>query len=135
MTKDKELFLLRAYPSLFPPKEERSDPERSCLAWGFECGDGWFDILNEMMKSIDALHPKGFSFLQIKEKFGTLRVYWGIDSNENEEDLYTRIDEIITRTEQLSEAVCEDCGGKGRLRTINGWSVTLCDPCTMKRTS
>lgn len=56
--------------------------------------------------------------LQIKEKFGTLRVY--IDHADE------RIMALTDMAEKLSEFTCEKCGAPGELRT-GGWLKTLCD--------
>lgn len=28
------------------------DPKETCMCWGFECGDGWFNIINQLMGNI-----------------------------------------------------------------------------------
>lgn len=64
---------------------------------------------------IEMLYPK---VRQIKEKFGTLRVYLDItDSN---------IDEIVWFAETMSETTCEECGNIGELRR-GSWLKTLCE--------
>lgn len=57
---------------------------------------------------------------QIKEKFGTLRMYC---DNVND---YAR--GVIDMTEALSEETCEVCGGKGK-PTGGRWIQTLCEEC------
>jgi len=57
-------------------------------------------------------------FTQIKEKFGTLRIYTS--------QLDPYIEGMIEMAEDMSEHICEKCGNKGRLYTIN-WHKTLCD--------
>ena len=89
---------------------------------GFAVGDGWFAILDAMAAEIEQVCARTGSklptVLQIKEKFGTLRVY----VSDADEDLNA----IIARAEVRSAVSCEDCGGSGRLRR-KGWLRTLCD--------
>ena len=87
-----------------------------------ECNDGWLFHLEEMchLLSYHIENNKEFEIVQIKEKFGTLRVY-GINSSE-------RIDAIIGVYEYQSGRICENCGAPGTAR-VNGWVKTLCDKC------
>jgi hypothetical protein len=55
---------------------------------------------------------------QVKEKYGTLRVYTcGGDSS---------FERYVEFAEYFSSRVCEDCGAPGKLRE-GGWLRTLCD--------
>jgi len=63
------------------------------------------------------LYPKAS---QIKEKFGTLRVYMTYETNE--------IERFISEAENLSSKTCEECGSIGVLRN-DTWIRTLCDKC------
>ena len=56
-------------------------------------------------------------FVQIKEKFGSLRLYM---DNADE-----RANAIASTVEALSEMTCEDCGNSGMTYQI-GWHKTLC---------
>lgn len=123
MTPEKEEFFLNTYPSLFEPDSIRKDPRKSCMAWGFECGDGWADILNIMFEKITALNPSKFHVNQIKEKFGTLRVYWGGNVGKHE----NAINAIINEAEEKSAITCENCGEPAKCRCVNNWYVTLCN--------
>ena len=55
---------------------------------------------------------------QVKEKFGTLRFYFGGG------DAYT--DGIVSMAESMSGHTCEDCGAPGT-STNGGWIRVLCD--------
>ena len=55
---------------------------------------------------------------QIKEKFGTLRIYL-----HNTDDF---IDGMVVLAELISNSGCGICGNKGQLRS-GQWSSTLCD--------
>lgn len=57
---------------------------------------------------------------QVKQKFGTLRLYC-----DNTNDYSNG---IIDMAEEMSAFVCEKCGNKGKERG-GGWIVTLCENC------
>jgi len=81
--------------------------------------DGWFVILWEMCNKIKALNPSdNFELTQIKEKFGTLRVYSYCSTD--------IIQDVILDAEIKSSTTCEECGQPGKLRN-GSWLRTLCD--------
>jgi hypothetical protein len=96
------------------------------MCWGFECGDGWFQILNQLMGNIqhhiDWKNQNGevvpqVTLDQVKEKFGTLRFYYtGGDDY---------ISGLVTMAESMSGITCETCGKPGT-RTGGGWIKTVC---------
>ena len=105
--------LLDKYPKLFSNKQ----------FWGFECGDGWSDILDHLCGSIVSYkNPDNDNneilVAQVKEKFGQLRFYADYTDR--------MVDGMIWMAEHMSGYTCERCGNPGELRT-NGWMVTLCD--------
>ena len=103
------------------------------MCWGFECGDGWYNILNLLMSNIqhhidwknkkEQVVPQ-VTLDQVKEKFGTLRFY------------YTGGDEyirgLVSMAESMSAVTCESCGNPGK-QTHGGWIKTTCKPCEDKR--
>ena len=46
MTDELEITLATKYPNLF--KNYKGDPKRTCMAWGIECCDGWYKILDHL---------------------------------------------------------------------------------------
>lgn len=102
---------------------ERSLQE-SLMAFGCEHSDGWFNIIRAMCREIDAhlknmKDPFDYEFVQIKEKFGTLRVY---DNGHDD-----HIAGIIRMAESMSSMTCEVTGKPGRLYRSGTWYRTLCD--------
>jgi hypothetical protein len=103
------------------------------MCWGFDCGDGWYNILNQLMGNIQhhidwknrnsEVVPQ-VTLDQVKEKFGTLRFY------------YTGGDEyihgLVAMAEAMSGVTCESCGNPGERRG-GGWVHTYCTPCEEKR--
>ena len=77
-----EKKLVESYPKIF--RDYGGDMRYTCLCWGIECGDGWFELLNNMCHDVVKL-SKGKNIQvvahQVKEKFGGLRFYFGIESD------------------------------------------------------
>jgi hypothetical protein len=86
----------------------------------------------------------GVRFTQIKEKFGTLRVYYDVYNKYTEEDLQRFdkksveiaeehyigfLDGVISYTEYLSSKTCENDSNPGSL-SRHGWWRTLCTKCS-----
>jgi hypothetical protein len=181
MKQELEEKLYNKYPKLFA---QRNLPmTQTCICWGCDHGDGWYNILERMCSLIQhhikearrssatirrynrALKqaisgndknlrfyyanrlgwenekvdefvkrdlekkefreewrkpPTQMTFTQIKEKYGTLRVYYrgGDDYCQG----------IIAMAEHMSSVTCEDCGVPGKVRD-GGWIRTLCDDC------
>ena len=88
---------------------------------------GWDGILRKMFQELSEAGWDG-TVSQIKEKFGTLRVYLEV-----QEEIYDELYQIVFRYEKLSESVCEICGADGaKLRTMKdgrSWLKTNCDIC------
>lgn len=123
----KELIEI-AGQGLFPVGNQL-DIRQNLMAFGFDCGDGWFKILSKCLVQLRALRECGLApnlmLIQVKEKFGTLRVYvHGYDKHDI-------TDAIISRAERLSGSTCEDCGEHGKTRG-GGWITTLCASCYEK---
>lgn len=99
--------------------------------WGFECGDGWFDLIDETLSKIIDWYKKnnpddlenadeeGFVITQIKEKYGELRIYIG--------GSYPAVFDIIEQAEKRSRTICELCGKVGECKVSHGWYKTVCE--------
>lgn len=108
------------------------DIRTTAMTWGFECADGWFEVLKEASLKLeveilqlpeeDRSHYKA---TQIKEKYGTLQIYMSAETDS--------MSKIIEEAEDKSETVCECCGEIGKLRTDLGWISTLCDKHHMEK--
>ena len=88
-----------------------------------ECGAGWNEILHALGLSMAAQNPEARA-VQVKEKFGLLRIY---AENLNREGVRN-----INSAEVASASVCERCGEPGKTRGTH-WLATLCDECGNKR--
>jgi len=94
------------------------------MAFGFEIGEGWMSLVIELLDKIQHLvdnNPEysGLQVIQVKEKYGSLRVYLNY--------YYKEIEDIISEYEEKSCYICEECGEKGEIRNINNWYTALCD--------
>ena len=101
--------------------------------WGFMCDDGWYELIdNTLSKIIDwykenypedlEINEDGytdFCIMQIKEKYGTLRIYIG--------GSYEEVFNIIYEAEKVSAETCEICGNSGRIREVSGWYKCVCE--------
>lgn len=118
MKPELEKSLVEEFPSLF--SDCGKSPQETCMAWGCEHSDGWFHIIRGLCLCIDR-HVKrkniDFKFAQIKEKFGTLRVYsYGADDY---------IHGVVRMAEEMSAVTCEVTGLPGQMCRKGFWYRTL----------
>lgn len=126
MRVDLQEKLIKKYPSLFI--QVNHPMTNTCMCWGIECGDGWYDLIDRTCAKIMAVDPdknKNVSFCQIKEKFGGLRLY--LDNADN------AAFEICCSAEQESYTICELCGKAGKHNNDSSWISTLCNKCRMTK--
>lgn len=88
----------------------------------FDINDGWLQILHDCFEEMFLTGWNG-ELLQVKEKFGGLRIYLS--------GYYPEIEEIIIKYSKLSYTVCERCSTTENVesRSSFGWSLTLCPTC------
>jgi hypothetical protein len=136
--------LCERYPKIFA--DRHGDMKTTAMCWGFECGDGWFNIIdklcwniqdyidcsNEQRERLLNHNPYNVSVheeipqvvaTQVKEKFGTLRFYY---SGGND-----YITGMFRMAESMSSVICEVCGSSGKSRG-HSWYYTACDEHTNK---
>ena len=118
MNKNLEQTLIKKFPNLY--KDYRGDPRTTCMCFGFEVGDGWYKIIEELSEKLE---PFGIVAAQVKEKFGGLRFYIQAGNDE--------AFKAIQEAEDKSYETCEVCGKPGKLRGET-WLQTLCDECDNK---
>jgi len=90
----------------------------SLMAFGFECGDGWFNLIWDLCEKIEPLVDKDFNVFQVKEKFGGLRFYVSSTTDE--------VFNLIEEAEGKSYKICEKCGKPSKVINKNGWLTTKC---------
>lgn len=83
------------------------------MCWGFACGDGWYQILDDLSQELTnylAEHPElDFEVVQVKSKFGTLRFHL------NHRDAAT--EKMVELAQQRASTTCELTGNPVNLRT------------------
>ena len=50
MKQELDEYLCKVYPKMMVNRNKSM--QETCMCWGFECGDGWFQILNQLMSNI-----------------------------------------------------------------------------------
>ena len=90
--------------------------------FSFECGPGWAGLLERLFDDLgQIMRPTGdlITIRQLKEKFGTLRVYWRGAVDHHVDSL---IDDAILLAAFRSEVTCQTCGDPGQMRRSGfGW--------------
>lgn len=121
--------LCALFPKLF---KTRTDPTvRTGIRFGFECGDGWYELIKECSAKIEAVNEKlaePITAAQVKEKFGGLRFYLNTCQSECGDEVWKEVREAIEIAERKADITCEDCGKPGK---TGGriWISTLCTEC------
>lgn len=126
MTEELELKLVAKYPKIL--RDHGGDMTKTCMHWGMEHGDGWYDLLDKGMEKIQYfcnLCPSGVQLVadQIKEKYGTLRFYYHIENSSEVESAI--LDDIVSEMERASARTCEVSGDPGYACNRGGWLRTL----------
>jgi hypothetical protein len=143
MKKDLQDLLFTRYPKIFRQKDLCS--KTSSMSDGIKCGDGWYQLIQDMCEQIQNRvnyinsrrqqqiknHPKTLipitthEFLceatQVKEKFGGLRFYF-----DGGDDF---IKGVVSLAESLSYKVCSSCGKYKNFENKRGWIYTKCKNC------
>jgi len=88
----------------------------------FECGPGWYKIIENLSHKLEALidGKQSFYATQVKEKYGTLRFYMSLETKD--------MGELIEEAGCKTSITCEDCGKPGILRN-DGWVRVTCLEC------
>lgn len=119
MRQELDDLLCYKYPKIFA--DRHGDMRTTAMCWGFECGSGWFELIDKLCACIqEECDRQNFQVkaVQVKEKYGTLRFY----TDRGNEIIWGMID----RAERLSSYICETCGEPGKSRG-EFWWYTACD--------
>lgn len=117
MNKDLTELLWNSFPRLY--RGRFLSIQESLIPFGFDCGDGWFQIIWDLSVELDKL---GCQATQVKEKYGGLRFYYGNPPNVS----YTITDKLVTEAEKKAAVTCEITGKPGRLVSHHGWYMVRC---------
>lgn len=133
MKKELDEKLCTKYPKIFANRH--GDMRTTCMCWGFECGDGWYWLIDSLCSNLqwntdnnnsgsnEGRYPQVVAS-QVKEKFGGLRFY----VEGATEAQYA----VISFSEALSYHICEACGTTKNIGHTRGYIRTLCEDCSKK---
>lgn len=121
MREELDDLLCQRYPRIFA---DRHRPvTESSMAWGFEVGDGWFDLIDALCEqlqfSTDYNKAPQLRAAQVKEKFGTLSFYWRGEASQAQRGM-------IALAGTMSARICEKCGRPGRKLVHDHIHMTRC---------
>jgi hypothetical protein len=120
-----ESRLFDAYPELYRARLGAENVAIKTL--GIECGDGWFHLLADLSEElVESAIRAGRrtsqsdwpAIVQVKQKFGGLRVYLGLP-----DDRYTP---ILESYRLKSHKTCEECGQPGETGRSSHGVITAC---------
>ena len=126
---EKYPFLTWTHDPLFICDNPDKEPDYK-YTWQDEIPDGWrlafcptmWDELKAILEK--ANYTNEFEFMQIKEKYGTLRLYYGGVP----ESIYKEVSAWEDKYDRLSEQTCMRCGAKAEVMTL-GWISYYCKNC------
>jgi hypothetical protein len=78
--------------------------------------NGWAKIAQQLQERLEPFVAAGGRVLQVKEKFGGLRVYTVGHDVPDLDDLY-----------EAAEQTCVECGAPGTMSTRHGWVSPRCE--------
>ncbi|MBS1210583.1 MAG: hypothetical protein H6R19_2981 [Proteobacteria bacterium] len=120
MSPELDALLCQRYPKIFA--DRHTSIRTSCMAWGFSCDDGWFEVVDAICARLQHMTDNdGASQVvasQVKEKFGSLQFYVQRATKE-------QFDEI-QRIAGRSNRICEVCGASGSRVVAGGWQQVRC---------
>ncbi len=135
MNEHLEQYFYETYPELF--QQHKLPMTQTCLCWGLDCGPGWFGIIDRACLNINialkndnkdkTTELSSVQFTQVKEKKGSLRIYW--NPYYLDDFLDNTIDRIISNAENESWNTCESCGSTKGVRATIGWIKVRCWKC------
>lgn len=117
--------LNKDFPTLFTKSDWKKGiyGTRHC-----ECSDGWYNVIQKACEKLAKLNIPELKFYQVKEKFGSLRLYTNFYSE--------IIGAIVSQAEQESISICEQCGSTSSTVTsgslVRHWVRSLCPACHKK---
>ncbi len=135
--------LAQKFPEIF--RDFHGDPSQTCMAFGVECGDGWFNLIDRLCTDIQSEvdlgrknHDLEFvcSAEQIKEKYGTLRFYLNFsyafdlpdDKMKALNEIADRIYLHVNKAEKESAKTCSECGDPCTLSN-DIFPIAICHAC------
>ena len=111
----------RRYPFLTDPDGETSWIHCMPEGWWISFGE---QMCEEIQQKIDETKDEDFTILDLKEKYGSLRLYPAATTKD--------IDDIIDKYEFISRKVCCICGKPDVPMVFDSWISPYCRKCWCK---
>ena len=157
MKKEYDEYLCRTYPKLYA--QRHMSMQQTCMCWGFDVGDGWFNIINGLSMAIQShiAHNtrERWRCRKEKRKFNAMtreeqlkndwmarvipeRVHQVVVTQVKEKFgtlrfYYNGGDDAIRNYVQMAECMtyvtCENCGAPGKIGG-QGWISVKCSKCS-----
>lgn len=154
MREELDKKLCEKYPEIF--RDRNGDMSKTCMVWGFEHGDGWYNIIDSMCARIQGHIDYSYKQIEWDKKWNdnvnNPEYEWTAFVERKERHIrepvaqvvaiqvkekfgslrfyYNGGDEyirgIVDMAEEMSFITCDKCGNAGRARG-GGWYRTLCD--------
>ena len=70
MRQELDKLLCEKYPKMMVNRNKNM--QETCMCWGFECGDGWFNILNQLMGDIQSHIDWRFQQIESAKKYNEM---------------------------------------------------------------
>jgi hypothetical protein len=119
MKKELDEYLCKTYPRMMVNRNKGM--QETCMCWGFECGDGWFTLLDQLMGNI-----QNHIDWKIKQRA------WAMEYNEmatqckaGNFELFEKSMETVTNPEYKEKRLKEIVEGEFRVLPEVVWQVTL----------
>jgi hypothetical protein len=112
---------------------ENAYPNFLKLTYGFEIGYGWLSIIESFLERASA-YQEHIRIVQIKEKFGTLRIYYENKYPEDDDDFVPNeeannmIRNLVEEAEFKATITCFSCGTEQNVTRKRGFGY-LCHNC------
>lgn len=91
---------------------------------------GWLSLLAELFGALSEHRLKGdFWIVQVKEKFGTLRVQVAFEKDDRE--LRYDVYKLLAHFEARSSTTCERCGSAQGVLLVQPWERVRCPRCSL----
>jgi len=154
MRKELDELLCVKYPKIF--RDRNAPMNQTCMCWGFDCGDGWFNIIDMLCANIqghiDRVERQRDSTIKWNENVNDPNFEWMSFVKREERPVPELVDQVVAvqvkekfgtlrfyynggddfinglerMAESMSAVTCEECGNPGTI-TKGGWIRTLCE--------
>lgn len=154
MRKDLEQKILAEDPVFF--RQSAMDMTKTCMCWGIECGDGWFEPILDFVRQVRILNgllaPMNVCVVasQVKSKWADFTCYWNMDvldpsrsvelSGERQDaidTIYSIMESIENGCVEKCKHTCELCGKhsffEDEVFVCGSWLTVKCVECAQKK--